>query len=170
MTALVLIDGANHNAAARALAMTFDWATIEKYMRELGARRLVYYTALLEEESGNVPLMGLVDWLSFNGYTVVTKPAKEYKRHDGTMRTKGDMDIEIAVDAMKATWADHIILFSGDGDFVPLVHALKERGTLVTVVSSREVGLLNNDLRRQADFFIELKEQQGWLKSSNNAN
>jgi uncharacterized LabA/DUF88 family protein len=69
------------------------------------------------------------------------------------------MDIKLAVDAMElAEHIDQMILFSGDGDFRPLVEAVQRRGVRVTVVSTiaSHPPMIADELRRQADAFIDL--------------
>ena len=128
-----------------------------------GCARLVracYYTALLDDQEYS-PIRPLVDWLDYNGYSVVTKPLKEFTDASGRRKFKGNMDIELAVDAMEmAENLDHIVLFSGDGDFRRLSEALQRRGLRVTVVSSikTQPPMIADELRRQADTFLELQE------------
>ncbi len=67
--------------------------------------------------------------------------------------------MELAVDAMElSTTVDHMVLFSGDGDFRYLTEALQRRGRKVTVISTTKTNppMIADDLRRQADNFIEL--------------
>ena len=137
----LFIDGSNLYAAAKALAFDIDYKLLEN-----------------EEYS---PIRPLVDWLHYNGFTMVTKPAKEFVDSQGRRKVKGNMDIELAVDAMEiAPHVDHIVLFSGDGDFRPLVAALQRKGVRVSVVSTirSQPPMIADDLRRQADNFIELDE------------
>jgi uncharacterized LabA/DUF88 family protein len=71
------------------------------------------------------------------------------------------MDIELAVNAMElASRIDHAVLFSGDGDFRPLVESLQRQGVRVSVVSTirSQPPMIADELRRQADNFIELDE------------
>jgi len=71
------------------------------------------------------------------------------------------MDIELAVDAMElAPHVDHVVIFSGDGDFRPLIEALQRKGVRVSVVSTirSQPPMIADELRRQADNFIELDE------------
>jgi uncharacterized LabA/DUF88 family protein len=103
----------------------------------------------------------LLDWLSYNGFELVTKPAKEYTDSEGRRKIKGDMDINLCVDALElAPRVDHIVLFSGDGDFRPLVERLQRQGVRVTVVSSlrSHPPMIADELRRQTDNFIELDD------------
>jgi uncharacterized LabA/DUF88 family protein len=103
----------------------------------------------------------LIDWLDYNGYIVVTKPTKEYVDAGGRRKLKGNMDVELAVDAMElAERVDQIVLFSGDGDFRSLVEAVQRRGVRVTVVStiSSPPPMIADELRRQADAFTDLVE------------
>ena len=122
--------------------------------------RAYYYTALIENEE-NSPLRPLVDWLTYNGYTIVSKPAKEFTDSAGQKRIKGNMDIELAIDAMElAPNVEHIIIFSGDGDFQSLVKSLQRQGVRVSVVSTTRSHppMIADELRRQADNYIDLEE------------
>jgi uncharacterized LabA/DUF88 family protein len=105
----------------------------------------------------------LVDWLDYNGYSVVTKATKEFVDQTGRRKVKGNMHIELAVDAMDlAAHIDHMVLFSGDGDFSALVNAMQRRGVRVTVVStiSTQPPMIADELRRQADVFLDIVELQ----------
>ncbi len=124
--------------------------------------RAFYYTALVEDQEYS-PIRPLIDWLDYNGYTMVTKPTKEFTDASGRRKIKGNMDIELAIDVMEmAEHLDHIVLFSGDGDFRRLVEAVQRRGTRVTVVSTvrSQPPMVADELRRQADTFIELQDLQ----------
>ena len=141
--------------------MDNDYKALRKeFVRRGKLVRAVYYTALIENEEFSA-LRPLVDWLQYNGYTIVTKPAKEYVDSLGNRKIKGNMDIELAVDTLEILPAvDHIILFSGDGDFVPLIESIQRRGVRVSVVSTvrSQPPMASDNLRRQADSFIELDE------------
>ncbi len=157
----LFIDGANLYAAAKALAFDIDYKLLrQEFMQRGKLLRAYYYTALLENDDYS-PIRPLVDWLHYNGFSMVTKPAKEFIDSQGRRKVKGNMDIELAVDAMEiAPHVDHIVLFSGDGDFRPLVAALQRKGVRVSVVSTirSQPPMIADDLRRQADNFIELDE------------
>ena len=122
----------------------------------------IYYTAMHEDQEYS-PIRPLIDWLDYNGYTMVTKPTKEFTDSAGHRRVKGNMDIELAIDVMEmAETLNHIILFSGDGDFRRLVEAVQRKGLRVTVVSTirSQPPMIADELRRQADNFIELQDLQ----------
>ena len=159
--AAIFIDGSNLYAAAKALDFDIDY---KKLLDEFGRRstlvRAFYYTALLDDQEYS-PLRPLVDWLDYNGYTLVTKPTKEYTDALGRKKVKGNMDIELAIDVMEmAAHVDHVILFSGDGDFRRLIEAVQRKGCRVTVVSTIRTAhpMVADELRRQADMFIELQD------------
>lgn len=156
----LFIDGANLYSAARGLGFDIDYKRLLQHFRTKGLMlRAFYYTALLEDQEYS-PLRPLIDWLDYNGYSVVTKPAKEFTDANGRRRIKGNMDIELAIDAMElADKIDHFVLFSGDGDFRRLVDALQRKGKRVTVVSTIRSSppMIADELRRQADQFIELE-------------
>jgi uncharacterized LabA/DUF88 family protein len=157
----LFIDGANLFSTTKALGFDIDFRNLLDEFRKRG--RLVranYYTALLEHEDYN-PLRPLVDWLDFNGFSVVTKAAKEFTDENGRRRIKGDMDIELAVDMIEAAgYLDHIVLFTGDGDFCRALQVAQSKGTRISVVSSLKTSppVIASELRRQADEFIELAD------------
>ena len=157
----VFIDGANLYATSRGLGVDIDYKRLLKEFQGRGnLLRAFYYTALIEDQEYS-SIRPLLDWLDYNGYTVVTKPVKEFTDSTGRRKVKGNMDIELAVDALElANHVDHIVLFSGDGDFRPLVEAIQRRGVRVTVVStiSTQPPMVADELRRQADIFVDLAE------------
>ena len=157
----LFIDGSNLYATARALEFDIDYRSLLDHFSETGQLlRASYYTALIEDQDYS-PIKPLVDWLDYNGYTIVTKPAKEFTDASGRRRTKGSMDIEMAVDMLEiADKVDHIVLFSGDGDFKALVVALQRKGVRVSLVSTikSQPPMIADELRRQADQFIELTD------------
>lgn len=155
----LFIDGANLHSAARALGFEIDFKLLRQEFERRG--RLVranYYTVLSEGED-YTPIRPLVDWLAYNGFTVVTKPAREYVDQAGRRRFKGNMDVEMTVDAIElAPRIDHAVLFSGDGDLRPLLEALQRQGVRVSVVSTTrsQPPMIADEMRRQTDNFIEL--------------
>lgn len=155
----LFIDGANLYATAKSLGFDIDYRKLLTAFQGRGyLLRAYYYTALIEDQEYS-SIRPLIDWLDYNGYRVVTKPAKEFTDSGGRRKIKGNMDIELAVDAMEqAETADHLVIFSGDGDFKNLVAALQRRGRKVSVVStlSTQPAMIADCLRRQADNFIDL--------------
>ena len=157
----LFIDGANLYSASRNLGFDVDYRNLLVYFRgKAQVIRAYYYSALLETDDYS-PLKPLTDWLAYNGYNLVTKPAKEFTDATGRRRVKGNMDIEIAVDMMElAPKIDHAVLFSGDADFRRLVEAVQRQGVRVSVISSIRTSppMVADELRRQADQFIELAD------------
>lgn len=155
----LFIDGANLYATAKSLGFDIDYKRLLKEFQSRGKLiRAFYYTALVEDQEYS-SIRPLVDWLDYNGYSVVTKPTKEFVDSLGRRKVKGNMDIELAVDAMEmAEHLDHIVLFSGDGDFRSLVEAVQRKGVRVSVVStnSTQPAMVADELRRQADEFIDI--------------
>ncbi|WP_378946421.1 NYN domain-containing protein [Paracoccus sp. R86501] len=156
----IFIDGANLYAAAKALGFDIDYKLLrQEFDRRGKLTRAYYYTALVEGDEYS-PIRPLVDWLHYNGFCVVTKPAREYTDAQGRRKIKGNMDIELTVNAMElAPHLDHVVIFSGDGDFRPLIESLQRKGVRVSVVSTirSQPPMIADDLRRQADNFIELE-------------
>ena len=157
----LFIDGANLYATAKALGFDIDYRRLLDLFRKRGHLvRALYYTALVEDQEYS-SIRPLIDWLDYNGYTMVTKPAKEFTDAAGRRKIKGNMDIELTVDAMElASSIDHVVLFSGDGDFRCLVEALQQRGKRVSVVSTMatQPPMAADELRRQSDQFIDLAD------------
>ncbi|MEL6278064.1 MAG: NYN domain-containing protein [Pseudomonadota bacterium] len=160
----LFIDGSNLYAAAKALGFDIDYKKLRAEFAQRGKLvRALYYTALMEEQDYS-PIRPLVDWLDYNGFTMVTKPAKEFTDASGRRKVKGNMDIELACDAMQlADNLDHVVLFSGDGDFRVLVEAIQRKGVRVSVVSTirSQPPMIADELRRQADNFIDLEDLRG---------
>ncbi len=157
----LFIDGANLYAASRNLGFDIDYRRLLQFFRaQANVIRANYYSALLDTDEYS-PLKPLTDWLAYNGYNLVTKTAREFTDATGRRRIKGNMDVELAVDMMElAPVLDHAVLFSGDSDFRRLVEAVQRRGVRVSVVSSvrTQPPMVADELRRQADQFIELAE------------
>ena len=159
----LFIDGANLFATVKTLGFEIDYKRLLKEFQSRGTLvRAFYYTAVIEDQEF-VAIRPLIDWLDYNGYTVVTKAAKEFIDAGGRRKVKGNMDIELAVDAMEMSeHVDEMVLFSGDGDFRSLVEAVQRRGVRVTVVSTiyTHPVMIADELRRQTDVFLDLRELQ----------
>ena len=157
----LFIDGANLYATAKTLGFDIDYKRLLGFFRKRSRLlRAIYYTALLDDAEYS-PIKPLIDWLDYNGYKVVTKPAREYTDAMGRRKIKGNMDIELAVEMMQLVDnLDHIVLFSGDGDFRSLVAAVQAKGRRVTVVSTLTTRppMISDELRRQTDLFIDLAD------------
>ncbi len=155
----LFIDGANLYATAKSVGFDIDYRRLLREFHSKGRLvRAFYYTALVEDQEYS-SIRPLIDWLDYNGYAVVTKPAKEFIDSAGRRKIKGNMDIELAVNAMEmAKHIDHMVLFSGDGDFRSLVEAVQRKGVRVTVIStvSTQPPMIADELRRQADEFTDI--------------
>lgn len=158
---VLFIDGANLYATSKAIGIDIDYRRLlNEFQSKAYLLRAYYYTALVEDQEYS-SIRPLIDWLDYNGFTVVTKPAKEFIDASGRRKIKGSMDIELTVDALDmSAFFDHFVLFSGDGDFTALVAALQRRGKRVTVVSTltTPTPMIADDLRRQADFFLDVAD------------
>src|ERR1700712_1946835 len=160
----LFIDGANLYATAKSVGFDIDYRKLLKEYQSHGRLiRAFYYTALVEDQEYS-SIRPLIDWLDYNGYAVVTKPAKEFTDALGRRKIKGNMDIELAIDAMEmADNIDTMVLFSGDGDFRSLVEAVQRKGVRVSVVSTIQTQppMVADELRRQADEFVDLAHLSG---------
>jgi uncharacterized LabA/DUF88 family protein len=162
----LFIDGANLYATAKTLGFDIDYKRLLEEFQSRGKLfRSFYYTAVIEDQEFS-SMRPLLDWLDYNGFTVVTKATKEFVDASGRRKIKGNMDIELAVNAMElAEHIDQMVLFSGDGDFRSLVEAVQRRGVRVTVISTiaSQPPMIADELRRQADVFTDLVELQSKL-------
>ncbi len=157
----LFIDGSNLYSAARCLGFDIDYRKLKDEFARRGTLLRAYYYTVIVENDNYSPVRPLVDWLNYNGYMIVSKPAKEYTDAARRRRFKGKIEVELCVDALEiAPHVQHIVLFSGDGDFKPLVSALQRKGVRVSVVSTVQCSppMIADDLRRQADTFIELAD------------
>jgi uncharacterized LabA/DUF88 family protein len=162
----IFVDGANLNATAKALGFDIDYKRLLNEFRDRGSVIRAFYYIAISEAQEYSSIRPLIDWLDYNGYTVVTKPTREFADASGRRRMKGSMDIELAIDAMElARHIDQMILFSGDGDFRSLVEAVQRRGVRVTVVSTvtSQPPMIADELRRQTDVFTDLVELRSRL-------
>lgn len=155
----VFIDGANLYGGTKSLGFDIDFKKLKQYFSNQGyVVRFNYYTAFVDSED-TPSIRPLIDWLDYNGYRVISKPAKEFTDHAGRRKIKGNMDVELAVDVLEQCHrTDHIVLFSGDGDFTALVEAVQRKGLKVTVISTTKTTppMIADELRRVADHFIDL--------------
>jgi uncharacterized LabA/DUF88 family protein len=157
----LFVDGANLYATAKALGFDIDYRRLLSDFKVRGAMVRAFYYTTVNEDPEYLSIRPLIDWLDYNGFTVVTKAAKEFVDASGRRKLKGSMDIELVVDAMDlAAHIDQMVLFSGDGNFRSLVAAVQRRGVHVTVVSTvaTQPPMIAHELRRQADAFIDLRE------------
>jgi uncharacterized LabA/DUF88 family protein len=163
---VLFIDGANLYATVKALGFDIDYKRLLREFQGWGTMvRAYYYTVIIEDQEYS-SIRPLIDWLDYNGYTVVTKTTKEFIDATGRRKVKGNMDVELAVHAMElAEHIDHLVLFSGDGDFQPLAEAVQRRGVRVTLVSTiaSQPPMVADELRRQADDFIDIAALQPFI-------
>jgi len=160
---VVFIDGANLYATARGLDFDIDYKKLlTMFQKGCNLVRAYYYTVLIEDQEYS-PIRPLVDWLDYNGYTLVTKPAKDFTDSTGRRRIRNSIDVDLAVDMLEiADKVDHIVLFSGDGGYRRLIEAVQRRGARVTVISTvaNNTTTIADELRRQADRFVDLTSLQ----------
>lgn len=168
---VVFIDGANLYATARGLDFDIDYKKLLSLFQD-GSNliRAYYYTVLIEDQEYS-PIRPLVDWLDYNGFTLVTKPAKDFTDSNGRRRIRNSISVDLAVDMIEiAERVDHIVLFSGDGSYRSLVEAVQRRGARVTVISTvaNNTATVADELRRQADSFVDLNTLRGAIARARN--
>lgn len=158
VTAL-LVDGANAYESSKKVGYMIDYKRVLAFFK---AQQAMYFTALPDRGQGENNIHKMIDFLNYNGFVVVSKPMQSYDNGPAGIKNKGNMDVELAVHIMKcARWANHIVLFSGDGDFRIAVEDAQQQGVRVTVVSALKVGgspMISDVLRRQANSFLDLAD------------
>ncbi|MEO1656158.1 MAG: NYN domain-containing protein [Pseudomonadota bacterium] len=169
----VFIDGANLYKTAKTLGFDIDYRSLlSRLKRETRLVRALYYTAMQEDKDADYsPLRPLVDWLDYNGFTMVTKPAREFVGQDGRKRYRGTTDIELAVDmVLMASKLDCIVLFTGNGDFKHAIARAQDQGCRVVCVSTMksQPPLASDEVRRQADLFVDLTELEDVIARKSN--
>lgn len=133
--------------------------TLKEFVRAQGAhiiRANTYLAQDNEREAMDIDFRRKKDLYRSNlrqmGYKVVLKPVRRYRDSDGTLVTKANADLELAVDAiMQARELDYIVLLSGDGDFTRLVTACQDLGCRVDVIG---LHFCSRELRETADHFV----------------
>lgn len=168
----IFIDGANLYGAARNLDFDIDYKKLLQLFKDKTQLvRAYYYTVLIEDQEYS-PIRPLVDWLDYNGYTLITKPAKETTDPSGRRRIRNSTNVEMAIDMLElADRLDHVVLFSGDGGFRRAIEAVQRRGPRVTVVSTMRTTppMAADEIRRQADDFIDLKDFKSEIERARTA-
>ena len=163
----VFIDGKSLFACSKGLGFEIDFKLFRKEFARRGKlNKLSYFTTLVDNDEFS-SVKPLVDWLTYNGYNTVTKTVKEYVDPSGFRKVKGNTAVEMTIAVLDMVpYVDHIVIVTGDKDFKPLIEAVQQRGTRVSVVSSIRVQppMLSDDLRRQADNFIELDELRSLIE------
>ena len=171
----VFIDSANFRRSKQSINMYVDDVKLLDYFRKNNGESIflrIYHYESIPREDGSEDRADLVhrihrrlDFMAYNGFTVVSKPSKDIIDASGEAVLKGNMDGEMIVDMMAISESlDHIVVFSGDGDFRYAIEKLQERGKRVTVVSSE--GSIANELKRQADTYIDLEELRPFIEST----
>lgn len=165
---VLFIDGANTFSAMKNLGINCDWRRVLTYFNKIGVVVSAYYYTAMHVDKEDDPVVPLTDFLDYNGFLVVSKDVKEfYDEATGRRKIKGNMDVELCVDAMTlAPSIDHMVLFSGDGDFRALVEAIQKRGVFVTVVSTikTQPPMIADELRRQASRFLDIIEMEQYIR------
>jgi uncharacterized LabA/DUF88 family protein len=169
--AAAFIDGPNTHAACKMLGWNLDYKKLLVWMQEKSGIlvRANYYSCTNNTNEFD-PIRTLLDWLSYNGYNMISRPMRTYEDEQGNRRTKGNLDVDIAVNMLElADHVDEVYLFSGDGDFATAIDAVQRKGVRVIVVSTRRTQphMVADIIRRKADEFIDLSDLQALLQTTN---
>lgn len=150
--AAVFIDGYGTHYTCKSLGIEIDYRKLSELIRRQTTVIRNYYFTPLVEGQDFIAVKPLLDFLQYNGWTTVTRPYKEHYVSTNTALAVTAMEIAPAI--------EQAIIFSGNGDFTPLIEALKRRGIHTTVASTvrSEQSYCSDDLRRAADAFIDLDD------------
>lgn len=153
----IFVDGNNMFYAQQKNGWFFDPKRVLNYFNNDPNIVLVnafWYTGLKDSQDQR----GFRDALISLGYTVRTKILKEYyDDNSGRYSQKANLDIEIVVDMFNTVdQYNHVILFSGDGDFERAIELLRSKNTHITVVSTE--GMIARELRNATDRYIDLND------------
>ena len=164
----IFIDGRSLFHTARKLDFEVDLSKFSQYFAsKFQLVRCSYYTPVSEERT---PLHNILDWLSYNGFTVSTRVFSP-DNHPPSISSL--MSVDIIEQTLGNGYAgdepyalQHVVIVSGDGDYCPVVKFLKSRSIRVSVMSSLETEPLSisEELRRLADNFIELDDLRSELE------
>jgi uncharacterized LabA/DUF88 family protein len=154
----IFIDGSNLYWSAKVLGFRVDFTKILKFYKDQGEVTHAFYFTALPPKDVQSELRRMIDFIDYNGWTVIQKETKQYLNADGASKLKGNMDVEIAVHVGEvAPFITDLVLFSGDGDFRVLLESIQRRyGIHTTVVSARS--LVADALRRQSHEFKDLSD------------
>jgi len=150
----IFIDGENIHYSAKHLNMRLDYLKMCRLLA--GERRLVrshFYTAVTNQSEGKIDF---INFLKLNGFRVVTKELRAFIESETQQRMfRGNLDLEMAIDVYDLLPAlDTVIICSGDGDLVPLLHSIARRGKHVEVCGLRE--MTSSELIAASDEYIDL--------------
>lgn len=165
----VLIDGANTYEAVTRLGFSIDYLKVSMILERYADlyNKIQFFTAVNPDPTDRSRYNAVVDWMERHdhGYRVIKKPFKSLRNDEGKTYIKGNMDVEITVNALdRCNKADHIVLFTGDGDFKYLIETLQAKEKRVTVISTHSS--LATELSRQADHVIDLRDLQPYIERS----
>lgn len=149
--AAVFIDAANVIYSQRTLKWQIDFKKLMNYFKSNYQLDNVYfyYAFLKDHEKQQGFFKKLRQW----GYKIRTKEVKLIKQQDGSTLKKGNLDVELTIDAVKELqFYSTAILMSGDSDFHALVRYLQNKNKKIVVISSK--GHVSFELLKAADKYI----------------
>lgn len=158
----LFIDGYSLYQTVRAMDLRIDYKALRDLFASKGRLNRVQYFATVNDHDPDEfnPQRKTFDWLQYNGFDVQTIQTRSFTGSDGEIQYRGNASVLMTCYALKhAEHLDHVVILTGNADFAPLITALQERGTRVTMVSTIKNGSLCSDqLRRSADDFIDLED------------
>ncbi len=169
-TIYVFIDASNLWQAQKAKGRFFDYQKLANYIKDKffgGSIKVFYYTAYPADGTRNYSLDNKHKFFTFLkrglGFEVRKKELKQIKvitEHGEAIEEKGNMDVEITIDAMYHIEKYQVaILFTGDYDFLSLVTHLKSQGKKVYIFSSKNN--VSEELRTGGDGYFDVLKIDG---------
>ena len=160
---VLFIDGDDTYAVLKSLHLELDFKSLRTYFLQRARLLRATYYAVVPENDAYCTQMPLLDWLEYNGYSVV-KRAWQVEQATGRKKVP-NIYVDIAVDAINLAHAyDRAVFLSGDASLISVVRALKGAGKCTTVISSLSQttpNVVSDLLRREADEFIDLLSLEG---------
>lgn len=160
---IVFIDGANLFYAQKTLGAKIDYQRLYDFLNQY--KRIVEIRIYLAFDHESEKEKEFLMELKQIGYIVISKELKIIQKGNEKKIRKGDLDIELALDAFELQNSFRtFVLFSGDSDFTPLISRLKENKKRIIVFSTR--GHISKELYSIANKYIDMKAIKENVKKS----
>lgn len=172
-TVYIFIDASNLWQAQKARGKMFDYEKLKKVLKikyKASTLEIFYYTAYPASGTRDYSLDGKHKFYTYLkkalGFNVVKKELKRISVRDedgDTIQEKGNMDVEMTIDAVHNVGKyDTALFFTGDSDFMPLVTYIRNKSKKVYIFSSKNN--VSQELRTGADGYIDvlLMEEDIW--------
>jgi len=166
-TIYVFIDASNVWNAVKSVKKFIEYKVLKDYFRKNFSAdkiEIFYYDAYPRVGTRDYDLDGKHKFFTYLkkglGFTVRKKELKRISivsENGESIIEKGNMDVEMTIDAMHSIQKYNIaVFFSGDADFLALVNYLKNAGKKVYIFSSKDN--ISHELKTGGDGYFDLKD------------